>query len=84
METLKVGDLAYWDSFAGLVPCKVMSIEGTSGIASTAQRVEFTLTAARKPYKRGELQEASALHVVPRKSVRGQYRNRIAPYFVQA
>lgn len=67
---LRSGDLAYFDSFAGLVACRVQRITGISGVASTAQTVRFRITAGRnKAYKRGEIMETSALHVVPRKAV---------------
>jgi hypothetical protein len=37
---LRSGDLAYYDSFAGLIACRVQRITGTSGVAST-QRKRF-------------------------------------------
>lgn len=80
MLTLKIGDLAYFDSFSGMIPCKVLGITGRSGIASTAQVVAFKLTACRGAYKAGEQLECSGLHVVPRKAVRG---NRIRAYQVE-
>lgn len=71
---LRTGDLAYYDSFAGMIPCKVTAITGTSGIASTAQRVTLTVTASqanccgRSAYKRGEQIETNGIHAVPRKA----------------
>ena len=79
METLRTGDLAYYNSFSGLIPCKVTKITGPFGFAGSEQNVTFTLTANRGPYRRGESLTQWALHVVPRKSVRvtgGQYRIR--------
>ncbi len=69
-HVLKSGDLAYFDSFAGLVACRVQTITGTSGVASTAQTVRFRITAAgNKTSNRGEILETSALHVCPRNAV---------------
>lgn len=72
METLKTGDLAFFDSLSGLVPCKVISITGKSGPASALQAVRFKLTVSRGRYKRGEVLSSSALHVCPRWSVHHQ------------
>ena len=76
METLRTGDLAYFDSFWGLIPCKVLRIEGLSGVANSAQTVTCQITSSNRQsmyaaYKRGEIMVTSALHVVPRKAVRG-------------
>jgi hypothetical protein len=54
METLKINSLAFWDNFAGLVPVRVNGIDGTSGLASTAQNVVFTVTKNHGPYLKGE------------------------------
>jgi hypothetical protein len=78
--TLKTGDLAYFDSFAGLVPCKIIAMTGRSGIASTAQEIVLRLTARRGAYRRGEVVLTTGLHAVPRGAVRG---NRIRPYQVE-
>ena len=63
---LRSGDRAYWDTFAGMIPVKVLSISGESGAAGSKQNVKFKLTGERGPYKRGEIHESWALHVVPR------------------
>jgi hypothetical protein len=81
MSTLKTGDLAFYDCFGGPVPCKVLSIEGPSGPASSEQSVRVRLTATRGPWRRGEELQHWGLHVVPRDALRG---NRILPYSVQA
>ena len=78
--TLRTGMKAYYDSFAGLLPVKVTRITGTSGIASTAQRVTFQVQQTRNGYKFGEVIEASGLHVIPRKAARS---GKIRPYFVE-
>ena len=82
---LKAGELAYYDSFAGLIPCKVVRVfiervELSYGNLGSP-RAEIVLTAARPGYKRGEAIQAVAHHVVPRRAVRrrnGQFR--IMPY----
>ena len=80
METLRIGDKAFYDSYyAGLVPCKVVAITGTAGPAGLQQRVTCITTARRGPYKRGEKIETFGLHAVPRRAVvvrGGQYRIR--------
>ncbi|MGQ0595867.1 hypothetical protein [Aquabacterium sp.] len=81
-QTLKVGDLAYVDTFAGLLPCKVTSITGTSGPAGSDQEVTACLTADCGAYKRGELMTRWGLSVVPRKSIRGRGQ-RVLPYDVE-
>lgn len=78
--TLKTGTKAYYDSFAGLLPCVVTRITGTSGLASTAQRVTFKVMQTCNGYKYGEVIESSGLHVVPRKAARS---GKIRPYFVE-
>jgi hypothetical protein len=85
METLRTNDLAFWDNFAGLVPVKVNGIDGTSGLASTAQQnVAFTVTKNHGPYLKGEQFTRSALWVVPMKAVRkGAYQTTIKPYLVE-
>jgi hypothetical protein len=78
---LSVGCLAYFDSFAGLVPCWIMSMTGPSGTPSTAQRVVVKFTAKRGPYRRGETLETFGLHVLPRGAARrGKHSTTIRPY----
>lgn len=82
--TLKTGGLAYFDSFAGPVPCKVLSITGTSGKAGSDQTVTVRFTAARGAYRSGETRTEWGLHIVPRRALyqrSGQFR--ILPYNVQ-
>jgi hypothetical protein len=70
--------LAYFDSFHGLVPCKVVSIDPRpfGEIAITLKA-----TAARGPYDRGAIISTNARAAIPRKAIRvrsGQYR--VRPY----
>ena len=84
-RTLRKGDKAFYDSFLGLVPCKVDCIAGRSGIASASQIVTVTVTANHGAYKRGETVVTSGLHVVPRNAVqRRAYSTTILPYGIEA
>lgn len=83
-QALRVDSLAYWDTFAGLVPVTVLSIRGKSGPACSSQRVHFRVNADCGPYKRGEQHTRSALWIVPRFAVRrGKYSTWILPRFVE-
>lgn len=68
---------AFLDTFAGCIPCKVIRvIDGFAGNPnfeghSSSCVVTVKLTAARGAYRRGEEIESSALHVIPRKHVKG-------------
>lgn len=84
-EVLKKGCLAYLDSFAGLVPCTVLSITGPSGRASTQQKVRFEVTETVGAYKAGDQDESSSNWVVPRKAIRYSKLGlaRVLPYRVE-
>lgn len=62
----KIGELAYFDSMTGLVPCK------TIGLADTAlgKLISIKVTANTRLYKRGETLEFSEGHIVPRCNIR--------------
>lgn len=83
--TLKSGDLAYYDSFAGLITVRVVSIAGESGSAGTAQRIKVRFTCKTGLYGFGETLETYGMHVVPRKAVRrySGKRARIMNYRVE-
>lgn len=83
---LRKGCLAYYDSLAGLLPCKVLSVTGKPGAPSSESEAIVKLTANRGPWKRGEVLAAMwTIHVVPRKAVsrRGPFV-RVAYYAVEA
>ena len=83
MQTLTIGSKAYFDSFNGLIPCRVTDIRGLNGLASTGQTVTVELTASRSAYRRGEILTTSGLQIVPRDAVRIRSGiKRIAPYHV--
>jgi len=68
--TLRTDDLAYYDSLhGGPIPCKVLSITGRSGLASTAQTVTLKVTADSWPYRKGAELETSGLHAFPRRAL---------------
>ena len=63
ITTYHAGSLAYFDTFAGLVPCKVTRV-------SEDGNVEFRITDTIGAYKSGEIRTERPRDVVPRKSVR--------------
>lgn len=80
MTTLRKGNTALYDTFAGTIRCKVLGIAGVSGWGGTSQHVKVELTEDCGPYKRGEVEITYALWVVPKDCIRG---NRILPYQVE-
>lgn len=63
MDTYKVGTLAFEDSFAGLMPCKVVFVDDrTVVVRYTANRPGGVL--------RGNHREVDAAHVIPRSKIR--------------
>lgn len=59
--------LAYFDSFAGLVPCRIVAT-GDWQDNSSPMRVQYTAT--RGPYKRGQCDTWTRGHIVPRDKIR--------------
>lgn len=81
METLKSGGLAYFDSFAGLVPVKVLSVTAPEtmpsfdlghGNARTSIKVRAKVTEDFDVYKKGEIFDSDSLFIVPRGALRQQ------------
>jgi hypothetical protein len=71
------GKPALFDTFCGLVPCKVIKIYGTSPNPTSAVMVEFEISIDwfngqnQSPiYKKGERLKRSSLHVVPKQAIR--------------
>lgn len=66
---LRKGIHAYYDTFAGSIPCKVLSVTcnfpDNETRATSSVRVLFQLTATVGAYKKGEYLESNALHVFP-------------------
>ena len=71
--------LAYIDSFAGLIPCRVLAIECDAGSGPlTINYIRVKVTARNnRAYAQGQILELTGRAVVPRHAVRG---NRILPY----
>lgn len=79
----KAGELAFFDSFAGLVPVKVTSVDKGGPFSGWSigapECVSATVTATRGTYKLGERLRLRATHCVPRSQVvtrSGSYRIR--------
>lgn len=73
--------LAYLDSFAGLVPCKVLDISERDSYGVVY--VRFQVTATRGAWKRGAVDTMTGRAVVPRDKVtrkRSLGGARILPY----
>lgn len=71
------GELAFIDSFAGLIPCKVLAVSERTENGEPFIVCTVKVTADRPSYSRGELAEVGTRYVIPRTSVRvrsGQYR----------
>jgi len=83
-----VGTPAYYDTFAGLVPCKVLEITGERlyGFRCGPYNViRFRVTADHGPYHKGEILTADAAHVPPRSMIkRRQYSSRIITTYCYA
>jgi hypothetical protein len=74
MKKHYINELAYFDSFSGMIPCKVIAIENdqtfdyNKGIP-TSDKITIKLTGNCKAYKRGETIVSNSIHIVPRESV---------------
>ena len=97
MSTLRKGSLAYYDTFSGLVPCKVLAVRDAADLSvpmrfellkggvSSRYKVDVRLTATRCAYRKGEvLTDLFAHDVVPREAVRfRKYNAMIVKYEVE-
>jgi len=63
---LRVGDLAYYDSMQGMIPCRVLGLRGESGAAGSQSSARVKTTAVRNGWPRGTEFDTWTLHVVPR------------------
>ena len=81
---LRVGDLAYFDSLTGIIPCKVLAITGKRGAPSSEQRVVFKTTVERPGWLRGARHECFGFHVIPRAAYfKRRYGSHIGYYTVE-
>lgn len=72
------GDLAYMDTFGGLLACQVMDAWRSNGEVWLSVKIT---TKRDTSYKRGDRYTASARRIVPRKNVRRRkYGTTILPY----
>ena len=74
-RTLRAGSLAYLDTLAGLLPCKVLRVWRADEYPT--MRADVVLTATRGAYKRGERLTYAAKDCPPRDAIRrraGIYR----------
>lgn len=68
--TIGTGDLAYLDTFSGLIPCKILSVTDRRNYYGTVETdVTVKVTADRKAYRKGETVTSDPRHVVPRANV---------------
>lgn len=79
-----IGTLAFFDSFAGLIPCRVESIHDTIPAGNSLRGktnqcvIRAKITANRGAYLKGDKIESTALHIIPRNHVsRRKYGARI-------
>lgn len=88
LPILKPGARAYWDTFAGLVPCRVTAIRTDrpdDPRPASWQSVDVEVTESTGPYAKGHRElQLWGLHVIPPGAIiRGQFSTRIGPYHVQ-
>lgn len=88
---LRVGDLAYLDTFSGLVPCKVREFTDLRRVsretrvipATSAVNVIVRVTADRPGYRRGEFVESSSLWTPPRAAIRRmKYQTKVRSFWI--
>lgn len=75
MNKQNLGNKAYYDTFTGLIPCKVTGVRVWDKEYGRYE-VEFIITTTRGAYKKGEKLFANPRNVVPRLCVfvrSGQY-----------
>ena len=61
---MKTGDLAYYDCFLGLLPCKV-----TQQLGYGFTIIKFTSNRSKTAYKKGKVETVPSNRVVARKDV---------------
>ena len=79
-NVFRVGTSAFYDTFAGLIPCTVTGIKqaGYGFRCGPYDVIEFKLTADRGAYRKGEILTSNAMHVPPKKMIRRlEYSSRI-------
>lgn len=81
---LHTGDLAYFDTFSGLLPIKVLRVYDapTDRPAGSETRVEWRVTATRGAYVRGEVCDTAETWVVHRGTVHRQHSRHSLPVII--
>ena len=59
--------LAYLDSFAGIIPCRIVAVGDWNDSGSEAR---IQITTNRKGYQRGEVLTVTLRNVVPRNAIK--------------
>ncbi len=94
LPVLKAGCNAYLDTFAGLVPCKVLEVRAPvdrpehfdlgHGFASVTTTTLVRVARDQGPYKKGEHVSSNALHTVPVRAIgKRKYQTTIGAYHVE-
>jgi hypothetical protein len=84
LPCLETGSLAYFDTSAGLVPCKVTAVRARHGWNPSCE-VSIVITADRPSYKRGDRFTGTPRQVVPRSAIhRRGFHQRIGLYNIRA
>jgi hypothetical protein len=73
VPVLKKGCKAYYDTFSGLIPCQVVSINGNM--------VEFKLNKTIAAYRKGEVLKSSANWVVPKDAIVNKKYSKTIRYY---
>ena len=60
--------LAYHDTFAGLVPCRILAV-GDWNDGSSAARIQYTAARSNGAYMRGDIYTVALRHLVPRNAI---------------
>lgn len=83
MIVLRSGDLAYWDTFSGMVPVRIVEYVKSQPFFHTPV-VRVQILGTRGPYKKFAIEDADPHQVIPRKirHIRGTYGQRyiVPPY----
>ena len=72
MKKYTPGTKAYWDTLRGLVPCKVTEVfdEYLCSTSPAVKALRIEITKDTGPWKKGEIQQVSPIHVYPTTQVR--------------
>lgn len=78
-NTLRAGSTAFLDTFSGLVPCRVLTIQG-----DPRPEAKVLVTRTIKAYRKGEQVTMDTAHVIPSGALgRRGYATTILPYNIE-